>query len=332
MPDVVPSDEDVVRAARTRLENTQPAPGIAKLLAALRAEHGWSLSEKRLKNLLTTAGLRKDPAHARQQQQQPWVPVSSVDETVPLPHGVRAVYFDPVKGRGLVATKPFAQGQSVWVEDAYVAAPPPSQLAKMLSGELCTHCFLPTSNSSLAVACAAGGKCHARFCNRVCLARAQAAHHPLLCPGTNPAADALLQHLEQYQWHSLHTVARALSRLLLTASAHPPPSVSPTTGATVHGVATKDAPASFAETLHHLDAFATVSELERRARNPGWDVEARMFVPALRAAHELLVRTLDPREPKRARSFPVRAAAFPAADLDRVFSYDAFLRYVAPPH
>ena len=55
-------------------------------------------------------------------------------------------------------------------------------------------------------------------------------------------------------------------------------------------------------------------------------------LPALRAAHELLVRTLDPREPKRARSFPVRAAAFPAADLDRVFSYDAFLRYVAPPH
>ena len=124
----VPSDDAVVSAARTRLESTQPAPGVAKLLAALRAEHGWSLSEKRLKHLLTTAGLRKDPSQARAPL-QPWVPVSSVDESVPLPHGVRAVYFDAVKGRGLVATKPFAQGQSVWVEDAYVAAPPPSQLA-----------------------------------------------------------------------------------------------------------------------------------------------------------------------------------------------------------
>lgn len=324
MSDATPSDEDVVRAARTRLEAPGPAPGIAKLLAALREEHGWRLSEKRLKNLLTTAGLRQEPA-----QRKPWVPVSSVDESVPLPDGVRAVYFDQIKGRGLVATKPFAQGQSLFVEDAFVAAPPPSQLAKLLSGELCAHCFLPTSGTALALACPAGGKCHARFCNRICHARAQSTHHALLCPGANPHAEPLLAHLEQYQWHSLHTVARSLARLLLTASAHPPPSVSPTTGATVHGVATKDAPASFAETLRHLDAFATVSELERRARNPGWAVERSMFLPALKKGWELLVRALDPRQEKLPRKFPVQASSFPAAELDRVLSYDTFLRYVS---
>ena len=97
----------------------------------------------------------------------------------------------------------------------------------------------------------------------------------------------------------------------------------------MHGVATKDAPASFAETLRHLDAFATVSELERRARNPGWAVERSMFLPALKKGWELLVRALDPRQEKLPRKFPVQASSFPAAELDRVLSYDTFLRYVS---
>ncbi|WFC99962.1 hypothetical protein MYAM1_002708 [Malassezia yamatoensis] len=240
MSEVVPIDEEVVHAARTRIENSESMPGIAKLLIALREEHQWRLSEKRLKNLLASAGLRKPTS-----QNKPWIPVSSVDEDVPLPDGVKAVYFDSVKGRGLVATKPFAQGQS---------------------------------------------------------------------------------HMEQYQWHSLHSVSRAVARQLLTASAHPPPSISVKTGATVHGVPTKDAPASFQETSHHLDAFATVSELERRARNPGWDIESKMFVPALKTAHQLLVKALDPREKSPSRNFPVKAEKLPAADLDRIFAYDTFLR------
>lgn len=321
MSEVVPIDEEVVHAARTRIENSESMPGIAKLLIALREEHQWRLSEKRLKNLLASAGLRKPTS-----QNKPWIPVSSVDEDVPLPDGVKAVYFDSVKGRGLVATKPFAQGQSVFVEDAFIAAPPPSQLPKLLSGELCAHCFLPTSGSSLALSCSAGGECQARFCNRICHARAQSTHHPLLCTGANPRCKTFLQHMEQYQWHSLHSVSRAVARQLLTASAHPPPSISVKTGATVHGVPTKDAPASFQETSHHLDAFATVSELERRARNPGWDIESKMFVPALKTAHQLLVKALDPREKSPSRNFPVKAEKLPAADLDRIFAYDTFLR------
>ncbi|WFD38228.1 uncharacterized protein MJAP1_001177 [Malassezia japonica] len=314
----VPTDEEVVQAARAHYEAPTPTLGIAKLLGALQAEHGWSLSEKRFRKLLQTAGLRQGT------QKQPWVPVSSVDESVPLPDGVAAKYFDEVKGRGLVATKPFAEGQSLFVEDAFLAAPPPSQLPRLLSGELCAHCFHPTSGSTLAIACGTG-KCGARFCNRICQGRAQSTHHALLCPGLNPNAEPLLKFLEQYQWHSLHNVARALARLLLTESAHPPPSVSPTTGATVHGLPTHDAKASFDETLRHLDAFATVSELERRARNPGWSMEKAMFLPAMRQAWELLCRALDPRQDKLPKRFPVQRTAFPAAALDRVFSYDAFL-------
>lgn len=314
----VPTDEEVVQAARAHYEAPTPTLGIAKLLAALQAEHGWSLSEKRFRKLLQTAGLRQGTP------KQPWVPVSSVDESVPLPDGVAAKYFDEVKGRGLVATKPFAEGQSLFVEDAFLAAPPPSQLPRQLSGELCAHCFHPTSGSALAIACGTG-KCGARFCNRICQGRAQSMHHALLCPGLNPNAEPLLKFLEQYQWHSLHNVARALARLLLTESAHPPPSVSPTTGATVHGLPTHDAKASFDETLRHLDAFATVSELERRARNPGWSMEKAMFLPAMRQAWELLCKALDPRQDKLPKRFPVQRAAFPAAALDRVFSYDAFL-------
>jgi len=312
-----PTEAQGVEAARPWIERPEPL-GLAKLLTTLQSEHGWTLSEKRLKKILIASGLRDGP-------RKPWVPVSSLDDSVPLPDGIEAVYLDAVKGRGLVATREFAEGQTLFVEDAYVAAPPPSELGKMLSGQICTQCFLPVAGSMLSVSCA-HPRCHAAFCHRQCQAKAQATHHALLCPGAQPAAAALFAFLEQYQWHSLHTVARCLARVLLTGAAHKPPSVSPTTGATVQGLPSQDAPATFDEVLRHLESFATVSELERRARNPGWELERAGFMPALQRAHTLLIDALDPRH-SRSR-FPVPADAHPAAALDRLFSWDTFLAYV----
>lgn len=315
-----PTEAQVIEAARPYVERPEPL-GLAKLLTTLQTEHGWSLSEKRLKKILIASGLRDGP-------RKPWVPVSALDESVPLPEGVQAVYLDAVKGRGLVATRDFAEGQTLFVEDAYVAAPPPSELSKMLAGQICSQCFLPTAGSMLSVSCA-HPRCHAAFCHRQCQAKAQATHHALLCPGTQPAAAALFAFLEQYQWHSLHTVARCLARVLLTGAAQKPPSVSLQTGATVQGLPSKDAPATFEEVLHHLDSFATVSELERRARNPGWELERAGFLPALQRAHSLLVEALDPRR-TRSNRFPVPADAHLASSLDRLFAWETFLTYVYP--
>lgn len=317
-----PTEDQVVEAARPYIERTEPL-GLAKLLTTLQAEHQWTLSEKRLKKILIASGLRDGP-------RKPWIPVSSLDDTVPMPPGVEPRYFDHVKGRGLVATKTYAEGQSIFVEDAYVAAPPPSQLSNMLQGQICTNCFLPTSGTSLSVACGAGS-CGARFCHRMCQSKAMAHHHALLCPGTNPGAKALLTFMQQYQWHSIHTVARMLARAVLTGATVKPSSISPTTGATVHGLPSHDAPATWTETVHHLDSFATVSELERRARNPGWELERAGFLPALQRAHVLMTDALDPTRPSRPRRFPVPATALPAKELERLFSWDMFLQYVYTP-
>lgn len=313
---MTPTDEQVVDAARPYLERTPPL-GVAKIAVALREAHGWSLSDKRLKKVLTDAGLRDAPRPS-------WVPVSSLDDTVPMPPGVAARYFDSVKGRGLVATRAWAEGQTLFVEDAFVAAPPPSELGKMMRGDLCTHCFLPTSHSPMPVSCGAGA-CGARFCHRNCQSRAMATHHALLCPGTNPAAGKLLQFLTQYQWHSVHTVARMLARALLTGAKVKPASIAPGAGATVHGLPSTEKAATWAETLHHLNSFATVSELERRARNPGWEMERAGLLPALQQAHELLCDALDPTRPQRPKKFPVPPDALPARDVAALLTWPSFL-------
>ncbi|PKI85396.1 hypothetical protein MVES_000236 [Malassezia vespertilionis] len=260
----VPSDDEIIAAAKPALTSAQ-VPGIAKLHAALAQEHNWVLSEKRLKKVVTSAGLRKDTS-----QRKPWVPVSHIDEAVPLPDSVETRYFDPVKGRGLVAKHAIAKGDTIFVEDAYCAAPPPSALKDMLHGTL------------------------------------------------------FYEILQQYQWHSVHAVARMLARLLLTGTNAPPPSISRTTGATVQGVLSKEAPATFAETHKHLEAYATVSELERRARNPGWATESGSFTLALREAHTRLQRALDPRQEELPKRFPVAASKLP--ELAELLSWDTFLR------
>lgn len=94
------------------------------------------------------------------------VPISHIDASVPLPTGVRAHYFDSVKGKGLVATRDFEEGEVIFVEEAFIAAPPAPAVNDMLEGKLCSQCFLPVEGATLTVRCE-NGACRARFCNRL---------------------------------------------------------------------------------------------------------------------------------------------------------------------
>jgi hypothetical protein len=190
---MTPSDDDV-RAAAAPLLSASPRPGQARLLAALLSAHpDWALDEARLAELLpppASADADDDDDDGSDDGQAPAagegkkkkkkkkpkkskaarardaaVPVSHIDASVELPAGVRAHYFDAVKGKGLVADRAFAEGDVVWVEDAWVAAPPAIALADVWQGELCGQCFLPIEGARLAVRC--GGSCKIRFCNRV---------------------------------------------------------------------------------------------------------------------------------------------------------------------
>lgn len=93
----------------------------------------------------------------------------------------------------------------------------------------------------------------------------------------------------------------------------------------MYGVSSSDAPASFDETRHHLDAFATLSELDRRARRPGWEFERAGFEDELRNAHKLFRDLFDPRA---AAAAALRKASYPAAAVDELLSFETFARFV----
>lgn len=189
---VSPGEGDVAEAAKAALAANESL-GIGKLCAQILKENPeWTLSEKRLKTILKQAGLKWGDASSSEAQAElaangngnsssskkkkksggaakkgdSAIPSSRLDKDVPMPSGVRAVYFDEVKGKGLVADREFKEGETLFTEEAFVAAPPAHAYNQVASGELCTQCFLPVASSSLNVAC--GQKdCSARFCSRL---------------------------------------------------------------------------------------------------------------------------------------------------------------------
>ncbi|KAN0065508.1 hypothetical protein ACQY0O_001345 [Thecaphora frezii] len=365
---LAPTEDQVVSAAQKLLElhqspssSSSPStpsqhqePSIAKLLTILQLENNWQLSEKRLKTILNRHNLRPSPsapsptttaepstdATKKKKKKKPtaksqpsYVPRSYIDPSLTFPPGVEPHYFDPIKGKGLVATRDFQEGDIVFQEDAFVPTPPPSAVASMVNGEICTHCFLPMQTAMAGGKRCGRGKCTARFCGAICQARGMATHHALLCTGSNPSVKPLMDLIQAQNWQSLHSVARSLARLLLTCSSTPPPSISSPSS-------TNPTPASFDEVYSQLQSFATVSELERRARNPGWTIEQASFASALESAHKALRTGLDPFDEVRIQQrttpglkpdpFPLRVDEISASSslstkVRELFSFPTFL-------
>ncbi|SPO36839.1 related to Potential protein lysine methyltransferase SET5 [Pseudozyma flocculosa] len=334
----VPTEEQVASAAKRLLDAHSAAAadpasssstsstaateelGTAKLLTILQLENDWQLSEKRLKTILTRHGLRHAPAappasngangeadpaaasSATKKKKKParkaqpsHVPRSYIDPSLNFPPGVEGHYFDAVKGKGLVATQDFDEGDVVFQEEAFVPTPPPSAVESM--------------------------------------SRGMSTHHALLCTGSNPSVKPLMDLIQSQGWQSLHSVARSLARLLLTHSSTPPPSIASTS-------TTNPTPASFDEVYSQLSSFATVSELERRARNPGWSMEEASFNSALQSAHKALRAGLDPFDEERTKQrqtpgvkpepFPLKvdeisASSALSSKIKELFSYPNFL-------
>ncbi|CEH13013.1 Predicted histone tail methylase containing SET domain [Ceraceosorus bombacis] len=263
------------------------------------------------------------------------VPVSHVDQALPLPDGVRVEYFDSIKGKGLVATRDFKESEVIFVENAFIAAPPAIAVDQVFDGSLCSDCFQPLQGGMLVTRC---GKtaCKTRFCNRVCEQRGQSNHHRVLCVGQNPSIRPFLEYLAQHKWLSLHNVARQLARVLMTHSSSPPPSLLHNGGPASSKPPARGVPlppATMEETLDHLKAFATVSELQRRARNPAWSVEQKGFESAMREGLRLLKLGLDPWDDAEAGApkadgtkGPIKS--FPKEQARDLFSWESFVKHL----
>lgn len=86
----------------------------------------------------------------------------------------------------------------------------------MHRGVLCWHCLTQLSASNLVQHCPASLPCNARFCNRLCLQRAQATH-PLLCPAQNPGAWEAIRWSRTREWQATYALLVVAAKLRLAA-------------------------------------------------------------------------------------------------------------------
>lgn len=111
-------------------------------------------------------------------------PTSHLDATLLIPEGIKQHYFDAVKGKGLIATRDFREGEIVFEDEAFVAAPPMSQAKNVETGKLCNACFQPVDGMGANVGCK--GSCQAMWCSRACETRGRTSHHNVMCKTNNP--------------------------------------------------------------------------------------------------------------------------------------------------
>ncbi|TKY85960.1 hypothetical protein EX895_004785 [Sporisorium graminicola] len=316
---VVPTEKQMVKAAASKLggpEATLADTELTRLLATLELENDWAdVSAKKFRSILVkhniiagdtapTAGSSSNGTATasngaassssakkkKKSKTDQGVPKSFIDPSVSIPSGIRGEYFDAVKGKGLVATRSFAEGELLFTEEAYIPTPPPEALDQVVRGELCAQCFLPISSAPVALAIKDCHKCKYRFCTSSCHRAAMATHHTLLCTGLNPGASEVMELVREHKWQSLHCVARSLARLVSTLAYG-------TMKRLGEEAELEQTYGDFETVYGRLSSFATVSELERRSRNPGWSTEKASFEPLLSRAHAALRTALDPYSP-----------------------------------
>ncbi|EPQ55921.1 SET domain-containing protein [Gloeophyllum trabeum ATCC 11539] len=214
MTSTIPT-EDELRQSLVALKSENPSLGIPKLHALLVVAHpDWTVSEKRTRKILQSAGLTNAPASKRQ------YPSSQIIKDLDIAKWTAKVEvkdFGRQKGKGLVAKERIEEVEVVWKEDPFVLAPEWELYDLQATSRACTYCSTPLTDKPMAVDCpssTSSSYCPARFCNRLCLSRSGATHS-LLCPSRNPAAVPLINFARQMQWQTLHSLAQCTARLLL---------------------------------------------------------------------------------------------------------------------
>ena len=122
---VTPSEDDL-KAALLALKADNPTLGVPKIHALLLATHPeWSVSEKRTRKILQSAGLVQTSAVSAAAPGQVF-PTSRLIEGLDVAKWTDKVevrFFGKAKGKGLVARVPIAAGETIWKEDPFVLAP-----------------------------------------------------------------------------------------------------------------------------------------------------------------------------------------------------------------
>ncbi|KAI0048513.1 SET domain-containing protein [Auriscalpium vulgare] len=296
-----PADEEL-RSAVLALREQHPVLGISKFHALLlEGQPGWSVSEKRMRRFLPAP-----PTTTPLGRTGEIYPSSRLIDDLELEKWTGAVevkLFDKKKGKGLIAKRAIAEGETVWKEDPFVIAPEWDIYDLVYSSRACGSCTTPLTDSPLVLPCPASSSstfCPIRFCNRLCLSRSTRTH-PLVCAAQNPSCVPLLAFARRTEWLALHALTQCAARMMLA----------PTAGARKADWTV-------------FEAFAVLS-MEERAKSR-WYGGAEPDRAAWQNAHQLYVQAFRPSSPAAQKKF-ARLVKLPLPDdiADALFSYDGFL-------
>ncbi|KAG2222038.1 hypothetical protein INT45_003683 [Circinella minor] len=245
----IPSQEDLIDAIQ-KIKISFPEYGIKKVTSQVTEEQpSWSVSEKRVKKLMQTQGLTNTLQPTKSgMADDPSIPVSFIDPKLDLKSvstNVVSKMIDPVTGKGLFAARDIKANETVFEESPFMYFPPWEGFNLAREGSACGMCAKPFMRLSLlGVRCP---HCDMTYCSRTCKTLAWETFHRLECTRMNPAMKDFQNFCEGENWSAPMAVSRMYAHMILA-----------------HQRGELDT------VLMHYDAFATVNQAERQAKETEW--------------------------------------------------------------
>lgn len=261
MPEkTVPSEEELVSAIQA-IKLDAPDAGVKTVTnQILKKEPLWQVSEKRVKKFMQANGLTQTSETSSSSSNKvkapvksgladdPSVPVSYIDPKLDfksVSDAVIARMVDPVTGKGLFAARDIKKDEILFTESPFVYFPPWEGFSNARSGRACGNCCKPIMYPNrLTQHC---GNCNMYYCSKECRTHAWDNYHQLECANLNPAVSKFINFCEMEKWQAPMAVLRIYALMILS-----------------HQRGELD------QVLGHLDAFATVSQEERQAKETEW--------------------------------------------------------------
>ncbi|KAI8366777.1 uncharacterized protein BYT42DRAFT_648852 [Radiomyces spectabilis] len=246
---ITPTEEELVKAI-TQIKLDNPDLGIKRVAVKLTEDQPtWQVSEKRVKKMMQTHGLVQTAEPVKSGvEDDPSVPVSFIDPKLDIKSvsdKVVAKMIDKVTGKGLVAARDIAKDETIFTETPFVYFPPWEGFSLARTGDACGLCAKPFARvHRLMARCS---HCDMNYCSKTCKATAWETFHQLECANLNPAILDLMNFCQAESWSGPMAVSRMYAHIILAHQRGDMQAV-----------------------MAHYDAFATVNQAERQAKETEW--------------------------------------------------------------
>ncbi|KAG0174046.1 SET domain-containing protein 5 [Apophysomyces sp. BC1034] len=244
-----PSEEELTIAIRQlKLEN--PEMGIKKVAAkVVEDQPAWAVSEKRVKKIMQANSLVQTTTPVKSGvANDPSIPVSFIDPKLDIQSvstNIVASMINNVTGKGLLAARDIAKNETIFQEIPFMYFPPWDGYRMAREGNACGLCAKPYMRvSRIASRCS---HCDVVYCSKACRTTAWETFHQLECTHLNPAIREFINLCESEQWLAPVAVSRMYAHMILAHQR-----------------------GDLEEVKGHYDAFATVNQAERQAKETEW--------------------------------------------------------------